>query len=54
MFSTVLALCRFQPHKAPKTTKPALRAGFLNSIYEEGPLSERLAERERFELSMGQ
>ena len=31
------------PYRCPKTTKTGLTAGLLNSDYEEGPLSEKLA-----------
>jgi hypothetical protein len=47
-------LFEHRPYRCPKTTKTGLAAGLLNSDYEEGPLSESVAERERFELSMGQ
>jgi hypothetical protein len=38
----------------PENDETGLAAGLLNSNYQEGPLSESVAERERFELSMGQ
>jgi hypothetical protein len=47
-------LSEHRPYRCPKTTKTGLAAGLLNSNYEEGRLSESVAERERFELSMGQ
>ncbi len=47
-------LSEHPPYRCPKTTKTGLAAGLLNSNYQQGPLSESVAERERFELSMGQ
>src|SRR5450759_4980034 len=44
-------LSEHRPYRRPKTTKTGLAAGLLNSNYQEGPLLESVAERERFELS---